>query len=79
MASETEDKLASLESHITDCPQCSRTQKRVNDFCRVGKVLFFDWTKGGTEHITRAEVLGESESQKIIADAEKQQEKARNN
>ena len=36
------DKLAALEAHVSTCDVCSIANKRANDFCERGRLMFYD-------------------------------------
>jgi len=49
-------KTKELEAHVVSCSVCSVANKRVNDFCETGQLLFFVWAE---EHPPRAAALVE--------------------
>lgn len=53
-----------LRKHIESCAQCTAAQKRVNDFCGVGTILFVEWNPQPLS----ARELSAEESEKIIAE-----------
>lgn len=38
-------ELDALKAHVATCRFCSAASKRVNDFCPLGQLLFFDYAK----------------------------------
>lgn len=40
-----DEKLNNLKAHVDACSVCSSANKRVNDFCEEGLLLFSDWSK----------------------------------
>lgn len=61
--------LEKLNHHISRCEQCSKANKRANDFCLTGKLLFRDWAT--LQQPTSVKVLSEEESLRIIASAQR--------
>ncbi len=61
-----------LEAHVASCPRCLAANKRANDFCDEGRLLFFDYVKDETPASVR--IMSEEESQRVI---EKELERAR--
>jgi hypothetical protein len=37
------ERLEALEAHIASCPVCKVANKRANDFCDRGRLMFYDW------------------------------------
>ena len=56
------DKRDAMLAHIADCGVCSRANKRVNDFCDLGRFLFFDWNPQPIS----ATMLDEQTSRRVI-------------
>jgi hypothetical protein len=36
-------KLEEIRKHVEACTICTAADKRVNDFCEAGQLLFFEW------------------------------------
>lgn len=66
--------LEKLNLHISQCQKCTRANKRANDFCLTGKVLFRKWA--AEQQPRSVTILSEAESQRIVA---AEQRKAGNN
>ena len=70
-------ELQAVREHVDSCRVCQKANKRVNDFCPEGKVLFYQYA--ATDYPTSVEVLSEAESAKIINEVEKKRREAHNN
>jgi hypothetical protein len=40
-----DEKLKELQAHVGACTVCALANKRVNDFCEEGKLLFVEYAK----------------------------------
>ena len=59
------EKKAALMRHIEHCEKCAGANRRVNDFCDLGRVFFNQWAI--EKWPASATLLGEEESARIIA------------
>jgi hypothetical protein len=66
-----------LEEHVNSCRICSAANKRVNDFCPAGKVLFYEFAQHNAP--ISAEVLSEEESAKVRNEIQQKRREAHNN
>jgi hypothetical protein len=70
-------ELRDIQDHIQVCEICQRANKRVNDFCSVGKIIFFEYAQHNEP--MSVTILGEAESAKIINDVKRKRREAHNN
>jgi hypothetical protein len=71
------DKLAALEAHVSTCEVCSIANKRANDFCEQGRLMFYDWIE--LEDPKSVIELDEEQSIRVIAQALERARKAGSN
>ncbi len=38
-----DEQMEKIKAHVADCPTCTAANKRVNDFCDEGRLMFYAW------------------------------------
>jgi hypothetical protein len=77
MDSDQEEKLDGLKLHVSQCRVCSRANKRANDFCAIGRLMFFAWVKNETP--ASIVELDEEQSIRVINEEAERGRKASSN
>jgi hypothetical protein len=70
-----EEKKAVLDGHLKYCKTCARANKRVNDFCDLGRSLFLQWAE--EEEPIAATVLSAEEYRRVVEEEAARVERAR--
>lgn len=72
-------KLDEIKAHVTTCTVCSAANKRVNDFCELGRLLFFEWAKDHPP-VRAAEVeISQEQYDRLVAETRRARRSGENN
>jgi hypothetical protein len=73
------EELKQVQEHVEKCAVCSKANKRVNDFCFTGRMLFAEYAKTATP-IRREDVtLTDEQYHRLVAETERAEKSGRDN
>jgi len=66
-----DDRLKKVIAHVDSCSTCSAANKRVNDFCRDGQLLFFEYAKHAKPIRAEQVTLPQDQYDRLVAETER--------
>jgi hypothetical protein len=74
-----DEQMEKIKAHVAACSVCSSANKRVNDFCDEGRLMFYAWANvHPPERITVAEITKEQHHRLVEETRHKQRSGERN-
>lgn len=68
-----DEKIALVVAHVEKCATCSAANKRVNDFCEQGKLLFFEYSKDASPTRIVEHTLNDDQYARLVAETRRRQ------
>lgn len=65
-----DEKLRAVVAHVDQCSTCTAANKRVNDFCEEGKLLFFEYSKDKTPTSIKEHTLTQDQYDRLVAETQ---------
>jgi hypothetical protein len=72
-------QMEALKAHIAACSVCSAANRRVNDFCGTGQLLFREWAKDHPPIAAVETEITKEQFDRMVAEAERRQRQAERN
>jgi hypothetical protein len=73
------EKLALIVAHVEKCATCCSANKRVNDFCEQGKLLFFDYARDTAPNRITEHTLTDEQYARLVEETRRRQQQGERN
>ena len=74
-----DERLAVVVAHVDQCATCSAANKRVNDFCEEGRLLFLEYAKHQAPNSVEEVELSDEQYYRLIAETRRRRRNAERN
>lgn len=74
-----DEKLEQLQAHVDACAVCSAANKRVNDFCEAGRLLFSEWAKHHEPIRITEHTLPQDQYDRLVAETRRRERQRERN
>jgi len=74
-----DEKLKKVIAHVDACSTCSAANKRVNDFCGDGQLLFFEYAKDAKPIRAEQVTLPQDQYDRLVEETRRREQQGERN
>jgi len=71
--------MEEIKAHVASCPTCTAANERVNDFCEVGRLMFFEWAQVNPPQRAELVEITQEQYERLVAERIRSERSAERN